>query len=176
MGIPNYDYVQLEIPNRQVLDSADQFYDGAMHLKELPPFSGILLPKLTSAALAIELYAKSLNTWRVIPNNEDFGNGVSGGEVKGEPKSRGHKISKILEDYDTDLVENINDLHSEGKLPVNHLGLIERLKTYDNFLTEIRYSYENDSVRKVNLEDLWAALELIRLVVQKVNPILKPIK
>ena len=61
-------YKRLEIPNIVVLDAAEQFYQSAKILKDMPPGSGVLLPMLTNAALAMELYIKSLNTLSVIEN------------------------------------------------------------------------------------------------------------
>ncbi|WP_421333398.1 hypothetical protein [Aeromonas sp. 603607] len=70
-----YDYERLEIPNLMVLDSADQFYDGAKILNELPPGSGVLLPIITNAALALELYIKALNVRSVIEVYRPYNNG-----------------------------------------------------------------------------------------------------
>ena len=49
-----------EIPNAQVRDAAEQ-YEAARKLLTQPPGSGILLPLMNVAAVAIELYLKSLS-------------------------------------------------------------------------------------------------------------------
>jgi hypothetical protein len=174
--IPNAQYVQMEIPNLSVLDSAEQYYDGAIILKKQPPLSGVLLPQLTNAALAMELYAKSLNTWSIIENYQSYGNGVFGGPVKGKPRSRGHAISAIIADYIPELIEEINRMHRDLTIPFNHAELIDEFRKYDNFFENIRYSYENDCLNEFELHDFWQAVELMRLIVKSVNPIFKPIR
>lgn len=176
MKFPDSEYIQLEIPNSSVLDSAEQFYNGAKKLKDLPPMSGILLPKITNAALALELYAKCLNAWNIIPDYQSYGGAVFGGEIKGKPKKTGHRISEILKDYDQDLIVEINRLFKEEHIPLCFTDLVSRLKVYDNLFMQVRYSYENDCLDSLNLADLWEVIDIMREIVFNITPICKHLK
>ena len=50
-----------EIPDSQILDVADQYAQAFKLLAEQPLGSGIALPMMNSAAMAVELYLKSLS-------------------------------------------------------------------------------------------------------------------
>jgi hypothetical protein len=48
------------IPNPQVLDAPEQYFNACVALEKLPPDSGVVLPLLHSAAISLELYLKYL--------------------------------------------------------------------------------------------------------------------
>lgn len=171
MKVPDYDSVQLEIPNPQVLDSAEQFYSGASVLKGLPPGSGVLLPFLTNAALAMELYIKSesMTSWAVIKNYEYYRNGVFGGIVSAEPQQKKHILSKILEDVLPEIKDNVNTLYSKGTVSHDFDGLVQQVKKYDNLFVDVRYSFENECLKNLNLSDIWSTVNLLRLVVNSID-------
>src|SRR5690349_8739778 len=50
-----------EIPDPQVLDAADQYEEARKLLAKQPPGSGLLLPLMNTAAVAVELYLKCLS-------------------------------------------------------------------------------------------------------------------
>jgi hypothetical protein len=50
-----------EIPDPQVLDAAEQYEEACNLLAEQPPGSGVLLPLMNTAAIAVELYLKCLS-------------------------------------------------------------------------------------------------------------------
>jgi hypothetical protein len=169
MKLPNHDSVELEIPNPHVLDSAEQFYDGASVLNEMPPGSGVLLPFLTTAVLAMELYIKSMTSWSVTKDYQDYGNGVSGGIVSAEPQQRGHELSNLLNSVLPEVKDNINALHSKKVIECNFDGLIEQVKKYDRLFVDVRYSYENECLKDLNLSELWSSVKLLRLVVNSID-------
>ena len=49
-----------EIPNPQIRDVADQYEQARQILSMQPPGTGILLPLMNTASMAIELYLKCL--------------------------------------------------------------------------------------------------------------------
>ena|ERR1051325_693676 len=51
-----------EIPDPQVQDAAEQYDDARQLLQQQPPGSGVLLPLLNMAAVAVELFLKSLSS------------------------------------------------------------------------------------------------------------------
>ncbi len=81
MNNKTYQYERIEIPNSSVLDSAEQFYDGAEFLRQLPPMSGVLLPMITNAALSIELYIKSLCVRSIIKDYKTLETACMVGEL-----------------------------------------------------------------------------------------------
>jgi hypothetical protein len=90
-----YDYVKKAVPDPQVKDVADQFFDAAEIL--WVPDSGVLIPAIINSVLSIELYLKSLNAYSVIKTLEDYGNGVRGGVVTVEPEKSRHALSKVFD-------------------------------------------------------------------------------
>ncbi|EJI6686333.1 hypothetical protein ACFJ9Q_004599 [Vibrio parahaemolyticus] len=166
-----YQYEKIEIPNSSVLDSADQFYDGAEFLRQLPPMSGVLLPMITNAALAIELYIKSLCVRSIIKDYKNFGNGVYGGRVTEEPLTRGHDLSSLLLIVGSEVIDNIDSLHADGAIQYSFSELVQLVKPYDKLFVEARYSYENDALSNLDITGLFHCLTTLRFTIQKITRI-----
>ncbi|HGS5597877.1 TPA: hypothetical protein ACMDVU_004590 [Vibrio parahaemolyticus] len=166
-----YQYEKIEIPNSSVLDSADQFYDGAEFLRQLPPMSGVLLPMITNAALAIELYIKSLCVRSIIKDYKNFGNGVYGGRVTEEPLTRGHDLSSLLLIVGSEVIDNIDSLHADGAIQYSFSELVQLVKPYDKLFVEARYSYENDALSNLDITGLFYCLTTLRFTIQKITRI-----
>lgn len=63
-----------EIPDPQVRDAADQYEAAHELLSAQPPGSGVLLPSMNTAAVAIELYLKCLSAETLhVPTGDDSG-------------------------------------------------------------------------------------------------------
>lgn len=169
MKIPNYERVHWEIPDPRVFDSAEQFYAGADALFNLPPGSGVSLPFLTCAAFALELYVKAMTSWSVIKNCQDYGHGVSGGTVSSEPQSKHHQLSKLLGNVPSEVQENINSLYAKGSITHNFDGIVDKVKKYDRFYVEVRYSFENQCLNNISRVDLWNTVKLLRSVVTQID-------
>lgn len=168
-----YRYEKIEIPNSSVLDSADQFYNGAEVLRLLPPMSGVLLPMVTNAALALELYIKSLCVRSVIKDYKHFGNEVYGGRVSEEPLKRSHDLSSLLGSISNDVKEKINVLHANEEVQYSFSDLVKLVMPYDKLFVEVRYSYENDVLSNINITELFHCLSALRSVIQKITRIEK---
>ncbi|ELL0571259.1 hypothetical protein Q6U63_000528 [Vibrio fluvialis] len=171
MNDKTYQYEKIEIPNSSVLDSADQFYDGAEFLRQLPPMSGVLLPMITNAALAIELYIKSLCVRSIIKDYKNFGNGVYGGRVTEEPLTRGHDLSSLLLIVGSEVIDNIDSLHADGAIQYSFSELVQLVKPYDKLFVEARYSYENDTLSNLDITGLFHCLTTLRFTIQKITRI-----
>ncbi|BBT52207.1 hypothetical protein GVO02_18440 [Aeromonas caviae] len=163
-------YKRLEIPNIVVLDAAEQFYQSAKILKDMPPGSGVLLPMLTNAALAMELYIKSLNTLSVIENYETYSDGSRGGEVTEKAKTCEHDLSIILANVDDAVKINIGNMFDNGSINHSFGELIELVRPYDKLFVRSRYSYEKLGLPAVSISDLFYCIEFIRDLVDKVSP------
>ncbi|EGR1835154.1 hypothetical protein IG521_13770 [Vibrio cholerae] len=179
MNNKTYQYERIEIPNSSVLDSAEQFYDGAEFLRQLPPMSGVLLPMITNAALAIELYIKSLCVRSIIKDYKNFGNDVCGGRVIGEPLTKGHNLSSLLinignaDKYNIGIKikNNIESLYADGVIQYSFTELVELVKPYDNLFVEARYAYENDALSNLDITGLFHCLTTLRFTIQKITRI-----
>ncbi|CAI2302418.1 TPA: hypothetical protein ACVU43_002874 [Vibrio parahaemolyticus] len=171
MNNKTYQYERIEIPNSSVLDSAEQFYDGAEFLRQLPPMSGVLLPMITNAALAIELYIKSLCVRSIIKDYKNFGNGVYGGRVTEEPLTKGHDLSSLLLIISSEVIDNIETLHADGVIQYSFFELVELVKPYDKLFVEARYAYENDALSNLDITGLFHCLTTLRFTIQKITRI-----
>lgn len=171
-----YDYERLEIPNLMVFDSAEQFYDGAKILNALPPGSGVLLPIITNAALALELYIKSLNVRSVIEDYRPYKNGGYGGRVKEIPFKEIHVLSTLLNNVIDEIKKDVNDLFSNGVITHSFCDLVDLVRPYDSLFIQVRYSYENDVLSNFNITTLFECTEILRDVITKITPIHRVIK
>ncbi|MFQ2614755.1 hypothetical protein [Aeromonas caviae] len=171
-----YDYERLEIPNLMVFDSAEQFYDGAKILNELPPGSGVLLPIITSAALALELYIKSLNVRSVIEDYRAYKNGGYGGRVKEIPFKGTHVLSTLLNSVIDEIKRDVDGLFKDGVITHSFCDLVELVGPYDSLFVQVRYYYENDVLSNLNITELFECIEIVRNVITKITPIHRVIK
>lgn len=171
MNGKTYQYERIEIPNSSVLESAGQFYNGAKILRQLPLGSGVLLPMILNAALAIELYIKSLCVRSIIKDYKYFGNGVYGGRVTEVPLKTGHTLSSLLESVSNEVKENIINLHTDEVIQYSFNDLVQLVKPYDRLFVEARYVYENDAISNLDITGLFHCLESFRYLVQKITRI-----
>ena len=61
-----------EIPDLQVMDAADQYEKARKLLAKQPPGSGVLLPLMNTAAMAVELYLKCLSAELIYVEDEQM--------------------------------------------------------------------------------------------------------
>ncbi|OQU18000.1 hypothetical protein EM47_022820 [Vibrio parahaemolyticus] len=133
--------------------------------------SGVLLPMITNAALAIELYIKSLCVRSIIKDYKNFGNGVYGGRVTEEPLTRGHDLSSLLLIVGSEVIDNIDSLHADGAIQYSFSELVQLVKPYDKLFVEARYSYENDALSNLDITGLFHCLTTLRFTIQKITRI-----
>jgi hypothetical protein len=88
-----------EIPDAQVRDAADQFEAARKVLDAQPTGSGILLPLMNTATMAIELYLKSLSAELVFTPIDDA---IGGNRVTVAP-AFGHRLTALLEKVPADV-------------------------------------------------------------------------
>ena len=82
-----------EIPDPQILDAADQYGEACKLLDEQPPGSGVLLPLMNTAAIAVELYLKCLSAELIYVEDDQMPE-VS--RVYAEPARREHNLLALL--------------------------------------------------------------------------------
>ena len=130
-----------EIPNPQIRDAADQYDRARRILLDQPPGSGVLLPLMNTAAVAIELYLKCLSSEVVhVPDKGSLG----GYLVYAEPVakgSRGHRLvglfDKIPDDVRRDLANAFEDRNQSCSK-----CLRDTLGEFEGSFSATRYPFE----------------------------------
>jgi len=125
-----------EIPDAQVRDAADQFDDARRLLLSQPPGTGVLLPLLNNAAVALELYLKCLGAVLVYTP-------VSGSPglslVTAKPEAKKHKLVNLLDAMPGDVRADLEARYlaeCPGRL------LREDLACYEGLFETSRYVFE----------------------------------
>ena len=99
-----------EIPDPQILDAADQYEAARKLLAEQPPGSGVLLPLMNIAAVAVELYLKCLSAELIHVEDEQMPD-VS--QVYAAPV-QGHGLVNLLDAIPPDIGRSlINSFDAE---------------------------------------------------------------
>ena len=136
---------RIQIPNRKIKNCAEQFKDAAELLYSQPPGSGVVLPLITNAVFAIELYLKSLNAQIII----------FGGKVSAEVNCRGHSLIKLFKSVDKDIKNQLVSYYKKSKLFSTYTQPGVILKKYNNIYTKVRFSFEKNSrVSSTSLTEL----------------------
>lgn len=132
---------RMEIPDSQVRDAAEQYDDARRLLQQQPPGSGLLLPLLNTAAVAVELFLKSLSTELIYSPIEDF-DGLS--IVHSKPELQTHRLEaqfdKILDDVRDDLESAFS---KKSDVPLR-----EMLRRYEGLFQVSRYPFEPPKGKK----------------------------
>ena len=163
-----------EIPNSQIKDAADQYEQARLILSAQPPGTGVLLPRMNAAVMAIELYLKCL-AGEVIHVPEESGlttstpeiDEIASDRVYAQASTRTHNFGKILCTIDEDvrsLLETtyVNETDSEFK---------RDLITIDDALVVTRYSFEPDKdLKRINIKTLMTISEFLRHFVASLEP------
>lgn len=157
-----------EIPDAQIRDAADQYEAARKLLARQPPFSGLLLPLMNVAAVAIELYLKCLSAELVHTPDEDFPNGFI---VSAAPTRWGHKLASLFAEIPDDLKRDIESEFKIGHSNVTGQTFLETLKRCDGAFAESRYPFEKGKdITKYPLGDLMLISEFFSVFVSKLPP------
>ncbi len=133
-----------EIPDAQVKDAADQFEEARKLLKKQQPGTGILLPEINCAAMAIELYLKSLAAERVYTGADQ--DGIS--KITAKPLLHGHKLVNLFKKIDVDIRNKIEKLFRERNHKIE-ISFLKKLKECEGVLEASRYPFDKN-VRKIS--------------------------
>lgn len=130
-----------KIPDPQILDAADQYMEAHKLLKERSeqPGSGVLLPLMNTAVMAVELYLKSLSA-EAIYVEDDQDPEVS--RIYAEPARGGHNLVVLLKAMPPDVHDSIvNAFDAEFGARWNR-DLRSVLGEFKKVLEETRYPFE----------------------------------
>lgn len=140
-----------EIPDCQVKDAADQYMNALILLNKMPPMSGVLLPLINTAAIAIELYLKSLSSEVIHTPQENMENMYI---VTAKPQQFGHGLVSILKKIPEDYVAEINQIYASLH---NHdsRNFKAVLDSLEGAFMQSRYPFEKGAdISKYSLKDI----------------------
>lgn len=136
---------RIQIPNRKIKNCAEQFKDAVKLLCSQPAGSGLVLPLITNAVFAIELYLKALNAQVIIADNK----------VSAEVNCQGHSLTTLFESLDKGVKKELGFCYKKSGVFSVHAQLGAVLKKYNNLYIKARYSFERDKrISGVSLTEL----------------------
>lgn len=154
-----------EIPNPQVLDAAKQFRDGFQLMIEQPPFSGVLLPALHCASIALELYLKSLSAREVEVPDTSFGEGAY---IHARSSVISHRLEDLFDRASPDIQQLIEKASGRFSRLSRFSGVRDALKAHNEMFMASRYPFEPGSeLSGIRIETLDELLQLLDDVIRK---------
>lgn len=147
-----------EIPDPQILDAANQYGDACKLLDSQPPDSGVHLPAMNTAAIAVELYLKCLSA-EAIWVEDDLMPEMS--RVYAAPE-RGHGLVSLCkampQDVRTSLIEAFDTEFGNRRSK----DLWRVLKEFGGAFQETRYPYEHGmDITRYNHTELMELAEFL---------------
>jgi len=154
-----------KIPDPQVRDAADQFDDARRLLNKQPPGSGVLLPLLNNAIVALELYLLCLSAVKIHTPASDF---PRSSIVTAEAKRRGHGLVSHLKSIRGDARKL---LEQEYKTTPTGGTLEEALRPYEGLFAASRFAFEKGKkLDKYPLSPLMDLCSFFRDFVWRIEP------
>ena len=124
------------IPNSQVKDAADQFDQARRILQEHGPGTGVLLPQLHAAAMALELYLKSLASYDT-PDGDTSEVHI----VRATPDSQTHSLTDLLSRVPANYRDALLDAFRSREFEHVKGSLSDVLKPFNDLLVSSRYPF-----------------------------------
>ena len=138
-----------EIPNPQVLDAAKQFRDGFSVMLAQPPLSGVLLPALHCASIALELYLKALSARDLEVPDSAF---PGGAYIYAKASTQSHKLQELFD---------------HARLSRHFYTVREALEAHNAMFMASRYPFEPSSeLSNVDIGALGEMLALLDTAIQ----------
>lgn len=152
-----------ELPDALVRDAADQYEASRRLLDAEPPSSGVLLPLVNNAAIAIELYLKCLSAERIY---------VADGHIPAVSRVHaaaalskgptGHILVELLEAVPEDLRVSLEDAFTAGPGQRLNVNLRAALAGLEGAFQTSRYPFEvSHDVSGFKLDHLMAVSEFL---------------
>ena len=153
-----------EIPNPEIRDAADQYQQARRILGKQPPGTGILLPLMNNAAMAIEPYLKCLADEVIhVPESDE----LQSFEVYAQANTGGHRFTAILLAIDEDVRNTMESTYVKA----TDRELKHDLTTIEEALVVSRYPYEPDKdLSRISLQTLMSISEFLQSFVAGLEP------
>jgi hypothetical protein len=151
-----------------VQDAAEQYDNARQFLLRQPPESGLLLPLLNTAAIAVELFLKSLSS-ELIHTPIDDPYGVY--RVYAKPDFQRHELVKLFNKIPNDVRDQMERSFATDTSIQTTLSLQDQLSKYENLFAESRYPFEKGAdISKFSLMPLMALSAFLRKFVANMRP------
>ena len=138
-------------------DAADQFDDARLLLDAQPAGSGVLLPLMNSAAVALELYLKSLGAVTIHTPTPGF---PRFSKVTARARTKGHDLVGRLKAIPNDVRQS---LEREYEVECPGRVLQDDLQTYEGLFAASRFPFEKDhDIRHYPLHPLMELCSYLR--------------
>lgn len=155
-----------KIPDPQIRDAADQYEAARQLLEEQPPGLGVLLPLMNTAAVAIELYLKSLASETVHVPCDD---GLGGHMVHSEPAIRGHILVQLFDKIQDDVRYDLAQAYEKNKSASGSLR--DDLAQLEGAFMRTRYPFEPKAdLSVIDLKGLMSLSSFLRKFVVALEP------
>jgi hypothetical protein len=131
-----------EIPDLQILDAAAQYEKACKLLAQQPPGSGVILPLMNTAAMAIELYLKCLSAELIYIQDISMPEASYVYSAPTNTKKNGHRLVTLLNLIPTDIQDLlIAAFSTEFKNYINK-NIRRVLEEFEGSFMETRYPFE----------------------------------
>jgi len=159
---------RMRIPDPQVRDAAEQYDDARQLLWQQPPGSGLLLPLLNTAAVAVELFLKSLSSELLHVPVNDF-NGVS--TVHAVPELQHHRLVELFNNIPDDMRSQLESSFATDASVQGGTPLRDVLAKYEVLFAASRYPFEpGTNISKYPLMPLMVLSAFLRTFVANMEP------
>ena len=160
-----------EIPDPQVLDAADQYEEARKLLAGQPPGSGVLLPLMNTAAMAVELYLKCLSAELIYIEDEHMPEVSRVYANLTIPRGHGHGLVALLDAMPKDIRRSlINAFNDDHRDRWNH-NLEKVLADLEGSFMATRYHFEHGAdITRYNLEHLMGLAEFLSRFARGIQP------
>jgi len=127
-----------EIPDPQLQDAAEQYDDARQFLQQQPPGSGVFLPLLNTAAVAIELLPKSLSSELIHVPVDSF-DGLS--TVHAVPERKHHRLVGLFDSIQPDVRSQLESGFASYTAGQTGTALRDLLSRYEGIFAVSRYPF-----------------------------------
>lgn len=156
-----------EVPDLQILDTARQYHAGYRHLDSQLPGSGVLLPALSCAAIAVELFLKALVAHQIEVPEQD-GSGVV--TVYPTLPRRSHQLVGWFRDTPLEFQTIFAEECSHRPHLARHRSPEGVLEALEGLFQAARYPYERDQdITGYRLHTVFHCLEALEESVSRLG-------
>ena len=132
---------EIEIPNPQIADAAYQYEEVARLLLRQLPQHNCVLPLLTIAAFAVELFLKSLNAKTVyISLEEELGEGAY--RLSAKPIAQGHRLKQLFDKLPDDIKSRLEVFCNSSAIGRRFATIGSALEQFNGMFVDSRYIFE----------------------------------
>jgi len=160
------------IPDPQVLDAADQYEDARKLLAEQPPGTGVLLPLMNVASVAVELYLKCLSAELIHVEDEQMPEASRVYAAPALTGGQGHRLVSLLDAMPPDIRDSLISAFDAELRPLWNKDLRAVLAGLEGAFTASRYPFELDSdISRYNLAHLMRLSEFLGRFARSLPPV-----